>query len=76
MFCVLCSTVELNAVLSFLGSSPAQASVAPVAHVKEDSRLYCGRDKKCVSVPDTRLREPVVRLNRLSAEVNLVLCGI
>jgi hypothetical protein len=55
---------------SFLGSSPAQASVAPIAHEKEESRLYCGKDKKSVSLPDTRLKEPVVRLNRLSAEVN------
>ncbi|PNF24471.1 Nipped-B-like protein [Cryptotermes secundus] len=50
------------------GSSPAQASVAPIAHEKEESRLFCGKDKKSVSLSDTRLKEPVVRLNRLTAE--------
>ncbi|XP_069694432.1 nipped-B-like protein A [Periplaneta americana] len=50
------------------GSSPAQASVAPIAHEKEESRLFCGKDKKSVVLPDTRLKEPVVRLKRISAE--------
>jgi len=60
----------------FLGSSPAQASVAPIAHEKEESRLCCGKDKS-VSLPDTRLKEPVVRLKRLSAEVRVfVVCPI
>jgi hypothetical protein len=56
-----------------LGSSPAQASVAPIAHEKDESRLYCGKDKKSVSLSDTRLKEPVVRLKRLSAEVSVSL---
>ncbi|XP_021940290.1 uncharacterized protein LOC110839964 [Zootermopsis nevadensis] len=62
------SSIPRNLTPHLPGSSPAQACIAPVAHVKEESSLYCGSDKKCVSVPDTRLREPVVRLNRLSAE--------
>jgi hypothetical protein len=60
----------------FLGSSPAQASVAPIAQDKEESRLCCGKDKS-VSLSDTRLKEPVVRLKRLSAEVSLlIVCSI
>jgi hypothetical protein len=58
-----------------LGSSPAQASVAPIAHEKEESRLCCGKDKS-VSLSDTRLKEPVVRLKRLSAEVCFLMCSI
>ncbi|XP_068082252.1 nipped-B-like protein isoform X2 [Anabrus simplex] len=50
------------------GSSPAQASVAPVGPEKEEARMLCSKEKKSSSVPDTRLKEPVVRLNRLSAE--------
>lgn len=53
------------------GSSPAQASVAPIAPEKEDSRLFCVKDKKANSSTDIRLKEPVVRLNRLSEEVNI-----
>ncbi|XP_049783352.1 nipped-B-like protein [Schistocerca cancellata] len=58
------------------GSSPAQASVAPPAPEKDESRLLGAKDKKVntlapapapASAPsDTRL--PVVRLNRLSEE--------
>lgn len=60
----------------FIGSSPAQASVAPIAHEKEESRLCCGKDKS-VSLSDTRLKEPVVRLKRLSAEVSIfIVCSI
>lgn len=68
---VLHSNTKCNALL--LGSSPAQASVAPIAHEKEESRLFCGKDKKSVSLSDTRLKEPVVRLNRLTAEVKQIL---
>ncbi|GLH15037.1 hypothetical protein R5R35_008246 [Gryllus longicercus] len=49
------------------GSSPAQASVAPVGPEKEEGRLF-SKDKKSNAVPDTKLKEPVVRLSRLSAE--------
>jgi hypothetical protein len=68
---VLHSSTKCNPLLT--GSSPAQASVAPIAHEKEESRLYCGKDKKSVSLSDTRLKEPVVRLNRLTAEVKQII---
>ncbi|XP_046405626.1 nipped-B-like protein isoform X2 [Ischnura elegans] len=48
------------------GSSPAQASVAPVTHIKEESKISLGRDKK--PLQDIKMKEPVVMLNRLSAE--------
>ncbi|KAG8234266.1 hypothetical protein J437_LFUL006511 [Ladona fulva] len=48
------------------GSSPAQASVAPVTHLKEGSKISIGRDKK--PLQDIKMKEPVVMLNRLSAE--------
>ncbi|XP_071439398.1 nipped-B-like protein [Hetaerina americana] len=47
------------------GSSPAQVSVAPVAHVKEESKISLGRNKK--PLQDIKM-EPVVMLNRLSDE--------
>ena len=53
-----------------LGSSPAQASVAPISHEKEDrGGLFFSKEKRTAMLADTRLKEPFVRLNRLSPEV-------
>ncbi|XP_075218552.1 nipped-B cohesin loading factor [Lycorma delicatula] len=49
------------------GSSPAQASIAPMSQDK-DSTVAIDYDKRSSSLLNSKMKEPVVRLNRLTME--------